>query len=170
MSSLYWQILSWTIGPASSRIMGWLKPLEFAAYNIIYYMRLPRKTTIMYLVQIVCKRWSFSGGQFQTSVFFRQPSVIGVYFNFIQHKFNFTKIFTAHPWSVREGNVFMLSVHRGGGCPVDLGVAPYLAPDMGLDRGNPPHDMGLDRGSLNLTRDWTGGSPLTWDWTGGTPT
>ena len=95
----------------------------------------------------------------------------------------FFTVVTSHTWSVREGNVFSLSVHRGGGpVPWSLGLdrEPPPPPYLGLDRGTPhqtwdwtggssPLDLGLDRGTLP-TRPVPGQGPHhTWDWTGGPP-
>ena len=73
-----------------------------------------------------------------------------------------------------------LSVHKGGGTvPWSLGLDSRglppildLAPDLGLDRGEPnppppPPDLGLDRGDPHRTWGWIGGPPppnRTWGW------
>ena len=65
-------------------------------------------------------------------------------------------IFTAHTWSMREGNIFSLSVHRGGPCTMDLGTGQGdLPPDLQLDRGTPPPRPGTWKGDppLDLAPD-----------------
>ena len=79
-----------------------------------------------------------------------------------------TYVNTDHTQSVREGNVFSISVcpQGGGGVrPVDLGKAPpphrtldWTAGSpplyLGLDRGCPPLDLGPDRGApTGMTSD-----------------
>ena len=55
--------------------------------------------------------------------------------------------FTTHTRSVREGNVFSLSVHRGPRTWYWTMDPPLPHRNLGLDRGTSPANLGLDRGT-----------------------